>query len=815
MTGPAPGRPPATYRLQLRPEFGFDDAAAVAALPARPRRLARLPVAGPAGGARLDARLRRRRPPPAQRRARRRGRRSDRLSDAAARARARASSSTSCPTTWRCRRRPRSTPRCGRCCGTGPPRRTRAGSTSTGRRRSGPLLMPVLGRRIGEVRGRRRDHARPRRGTATGAALLRPRVPGAARHRGPAAARSCWTGSATGSAHWRVGDEELNYRRFFDVDTLVGVRVEDARGLRRDPRRAARAGRRGPDRRAADRPPRRAGRPARLPAPAGRARPAARGSWSRRSSRATSSCPPTGRAPARPATTPCCASAGCSSTPAGAAPLTALLHRADRRARRLRPRSSRRPSGRSSSTACRPRWTGWSRSPPPSATTHLELRDHTRRGLREALVELLVAFPVYRAYVVPGEPAPGRAPRDRSRGRRRRPASGWPRTGTARSTCSCALALGDRRPRPAPGRVRRPVPADLRPGDGQGRRGHRVLPLAPADRAERGRRRPGAPRRRRSRSSTRGAPRQLATWPDAMTTLSTHDTKRREDVRARLCAARPSCRSEWGRAVTGWRARDAPHRGRPVLDANTEYLLWQTLVGAWPIDADRLDRLPREGDPRGQAAHDLDRAGRGVRRRGAPASPQRCSPTPSVAGAVAGVRRPARAGLAGQRARRRSCVAAHHARRARTSTRAASSSTCRWSTPTTAARSTTPTGAARLARLDAGERPRRPGRREAAGRLPGAAAAPRAPRVVRGRLGLPARPGRDSRHAVALQPVRPGGGRDARRLSTGLARRRRRDGGAAAGLLARRAERLGVRREGDARRRCWARCRWPCWSGQD
>ncbi|MBA2769557.1 MAG: malto-oligosyltrehalose synthase, partial [Sporichthyaceae bacterium] len=37
---------------------------------------------------------------------------------------------------------------------------------------------------------------------------------------------------------------------------------------------------------------------------------------------------------------------------------------------------------------------------------HLELRDHTRRGLREAVVELLAAVPVYRAYVVPGEPVP-------------------------------------------------------------------------------------------------------------------------------------------------------------------------------------------------------------------------------------------------------------------------------------------------------------------------------------------------------------------------------------------------------------------------
>ena len=58
---------------------------------------------------------------------------------------------------------------------------------------------------------------------------------------------------------------------------------------------------------------------------------------------------------------------------------------------------------------------------------HLELRDHTRRGIRESLVELLVAMPVYRAYVVPGEPAPDEAradPRRRRRGRRRSPRRG-------------------------------------------------------------------------------------------------------------------------------------------------------------------------------------------------------------------------------------------------------------------------------------------------------------------------------------------------------------------------------------------------------
>jgi (1->4)-alpha-D-glucan 1-alpha-D-glucosylmutase len=44
---------------------------------------------------------------------------------------------------------------------------------------------------------------------------------------------------------------------------------------------------------------------------------------------------------------------------------------------------------------------------------------------------------------------------------------------------------------------------------------------------------------------------------------------------------------DWAGAVTRWRAMTGADRP-PVLDANTEYLLWQTLVGTWPIDADRL-----------------------------------------------------------------------------------------------------------------------------------------------------------------------------------------------------------------------------------
>jgi (1->4)-alpha-D-glucan 1-alpha-D-glucosylmutase len=83
------------------------------------------------------------------------------------------------------------------------------------------------------------------------------------------------------------------------------------------------------------------------------------------------------------------------------------------------------------------------------------------------------------------------------------------------------------------------------------------------------------------------AGRLAADWPATMTTLSTHDTKRQEDVRARL-AVLSELPGEWERAVTGWRERAAALARGPVPEPDTEYLLWQTLVGAWPIGPDRL-----------------------------------------------------------------------------------------------------------------------------------------------------------------------------------------------------------------------------------
>jgi len=78
-----------------------------------------------------------------------------------------------------------------------------------------------------------------------------------------------------------------------------------------------------------------------------------------------------------------------------------------------------------------------------------------------------------------------------------------------------------------------------------------------------------------------------ATHPLTMTTLSTHDTKRADDVRARL-ATITEIPARWKAAVSRWSRANAGFRSGKYPDRNTEYFLYQTLVGAWPISKERL-----------------------------------------------------------------------------------------------------------------------------------------------------------------------------------------------------------------------------------
>ena len=222
------------------------------------------------------------------------------------------------------------------------------------------------------------------------------------------------------------------------------------------------------------------------------------------------------------------------------------------------------------------------------------LRDHSRRALREALVELLVAIPVYRAYVVPGEEPPpasvhvldkataaagARLPehrgptlelvRDLALGRRGRSAAEDELVVRFQQTCGPVMAKGVE--------------------DTAFYRWFRLAALNEVG---------GDPAR------FGVSPAAFTAWcadqqrqrPAGLTTLSTHDTKRSEDVRARL-AVLSELPEEWGRSVTAWRA-GAAHLRPALVDPDTDYLIWQTLLGAWPVEAERatayLEKATRE-----------------------------------------------------------------------------------------------------------------------------------------------------------------------------------------------------------------------------
>ncbi len=78
-----------------------------------------------------------------------------------------------------------------------------------------------------------------------------------------------------------------------------------------------------------------------------------------------------------------------------------------------------------------------------------------------------------------------------------------------------------------------------------------------------------------------------ARWPATMLTTSTHDTKRGEDVRVRINVL-SEIPDRWADAVTRWSTMNERYRHRDLVDRNAEYLIYQTLVGAWPIDSARL-----------------------------------------------------------------------------------------------------------------------------------------------------------------------------------------------------------------------------------
>ena len=80
---------------------------------------------------------------------------------------------------------------------------------------------------------------------------------------------------------------------------------------------------------------------------------------------------------------------------------------------------------------------------------------------------------------------------------------------------------------------------------------------------------------------------RAADWPFEMLATATHDTKLGEDVRARINVL-SEIPDEWGREVSKWMRINKPHRtlvdGEPAPDRVDEYRFYQALVGVWPAD---------------------------------------------------------------------------------------------------------------------------------------------------------------------------------------------------------------------------------------
>ncbi len=215
---------------------------------------------------------------------------------------------------------------------------------------------------------------------------------------------------------------------------------------------------------------------------------------------------------------------------------------------------------------------------------HRRHRDYTRRELREGLKEVLAAFPVYRTYVRPGYP---------------------PRQADREYVNEAICEAGNRRPDLDPelftflGRL---LLLEV-PGDPEIELALRFQQVSPPVMAK------GVEdtvfyryHRLASLNEVGGEPdsfgrdtddfhrrceRAADEWPDRMLTLSTHDTKRGADVRARLNVL-SEIPGPWHQAVSRWAAHNDRYRTGPFPDRNTEYLLYQSLVGAWPIDSGRL-----------------------------------------------------------------------------------------------------------------------------------------------------------------------------------------------------------------------------------
>ncbi|MDX2968762.1 malto-oligosyltrehalose synthase [Kribbella solani] len=445
-----------------------------------------------------------------------------------------------------------------------------------------PLLMAVLGRRIGKVLAdnelsvdgdvlRYYEHEYPLR-------------PGTEQLPLEELVTEQWYRLA----HWRVADEELNYRRFFDVDTLAAVRQEIQEVFDATHQLLLELLHEGKL------------NGYRIDHPDGLADP--RGYLRRLAER-------TGGAwvvvekilegdEELPRDWPCAGTTGYDALlrvgglfvdPAGAAPLAALHSELTGAPADFGPvvEEAKREVVQNSQYAEVHRLVELLAR---ICQDDVQLRDHTRRAFHEVVAELLVHFDVYRAYVVPGEDAPPTAVAALERAADKARAN-LDEDRQATLDVVLHLLLG-RETSTIDERARAELIVRFQQTCGP------VMAKGVEDTAS------YRWFRLTSLNEVGGDPEHFGVtpeefhaystqlnrhWPKTMTTLSTHDTKRSEDVRARLgvLSEQPAA---WSEAVREWRRLSEDHRS-PLLDGSTEYLFWQTLFGTWdngPLAEERM-----------------------------------------------------------------------------------------------------------------------------------------------------------------------------------------------------------------------------------
>jgi (1->4)-alpha-D-glucan 1-alpha-D-glucosylmutase len=215
---------------------------------------------------------------------------------------------------------------------------------------------------------------------------------------------------------------------------------------------------------------------------------------------------------------------------------------------------------------------------------HRRQRDQTRRDLRDTLRETIAAFPVYRTYARPGRPV---TEADRAHvaaavaaARQRRPDL----DGELIEFIGELLVLHYPGEAEADFALRfAQVSAPVMAKGVEDTAFYRYQPLVSLNEVGGDPGRFGSELAEFHQAMSEAAER----WPEAMLTLSTHDTKRSGDMRARLNVL-SELPEAWEHAAERWAHRNKRYKHNGWPERNAEYLLYQSLVGAWPIDAGRV-----------------------------------------------------------------------------------------------------------------------------------------------------------------------------------------------------------------------------------